>query len=100
MKRGRAVYITTNILKSVLYVGVTSNLFVRVQQHKNKFYPNSFTAGYNVIYLVYYRNYLSISEAINEEKRIKGGSRQQKCALINSINPEWKDLWDDDVSKW
>ena len=99
MERGGTVYIMTNVLKSVLYTGVTANLVKRVQEHKNKMHPESFTAIYNVIYLVYYRNFPSIVEAIAEEKRIKAGSRKQKCALINSINPEWKDLWEE-VSKW
>jgi putative endonuclease len=94
------VYILTNVLKSVLYTGVTSDLIRRVQEHKTKVYPDSFTARYNVIYLVYYRNFDSITEAIAEEKRIKAGSRKQKCGLISSINPEWKDLWVDNVSKW
>ena len=100
MVRGGAVYIMTNALKSVLYTGVTSDLVSRVQQHKNKFYPFSFTAKYNVVYLVYYKSFSSIEEAIAEEKRIKAGNRAQKCRLINSINPEWKDLWETEVSKW
>jgi putative endonuclease len=100
MQRGGTVYIMTNVLKSVLYTGVTANLLKRVQEHQSKFYPESFTARYNVIYLVYYRNYPGIEEAIAEEKRIKAGNRKQKCALINSINPEWKDLWEEEVSKW
>ena len=100
MEKGGSVYIMTNALKSVLYTSVTSDLVSRVQKHKNKFYPAGFTAKYNVIYLVYYRNFPAIEEAIIEEKRIKAGSRKQKCKLINSINPEWKDLWDEEVSKW
>ena len=100
MEKGGAVYIMTNALKSVLYTGVTSNLSARVQQHKNKFYLFSFTSKYNAVHLVYYKSFPSIEEAIMEEKRIKAGSRKQKCALINSINPEWKDLWDEEVSKW
>jgi len=100
MERGVTVYIMTNVLKTVLYTGVSSNLISRVKEHKEKFYPFSFTARYNVIYLVYYQNYPSIEEAIAEEKRIKAGNRNQKCRLINSINPEWKDLWETEVSKW
>lgn len=67
MERGGTVYIMTNVLKSVLYTGVTSNLITRVQQHKSKFYAFSSTAKYNVIHLVYYRNFPSIEEAIAEE---------------------------------
>ena len=99
MQRGGTVYILTNALKTVLYTGVTADLIKRIQEHKNKVHEKSFTAKYNVIYLVYYKNFSSIQEAISEEKRIKGGSRKQKCDLINSINPEWKDLWDEEVSK-
>jgi putative endonuclease len=100
MHKGGSVYIMTNVLKTVLYTGVTSDLIKRVQEHKNKVHQESFTARYNVFHLVYYRNFPSIEEAITEEKRIKAGNRRQKCNLINSINPEWKDLWDEEISKW
>ena len=79
IEKAGTVYILTNALKSVLYTGVTSNLVNRIQQHRHKFYPASFTARYNVIYLVYYRNFGSITEAMAEEKRIKGGSRMQNA---------------------
>jgi len=84
----------TNKTHTTLYVGVTSNLIVRVQQHQQKEFPNSFTAKYNCIKLVYYNFFLSIEEAIAEEKRIEGGSRQKKLDLINGVNPEWVDLWE------
>ena len=100
MQKGGAVYIMTNALKSVLYTGVTSDLIKRIQEHRYKLYPESFTARYNVIHLVYYKTFTTIEEAISEEKRIKAGSRQQKNELINSMNPAWKDLWDEEVSKW
>ena len=100
MQSGGSVYIITNVLHSVLYTGVTSDLIKRVQQHKHKFFPASFTAKYNVTILVYYRFYPTITEAILEEKRIKGGSRKQKMELINSINPNWEDLWDKEVCYW
>lgn len=77
-----------------LYVGVTSDLPGRAWQHKNKEYPNSFTARYNCVILVYYRYFDSIEEAIAEEKRIKAGSRKQKERLIDSINKTWADLYD------
>ena len=79
---------------TTLYVGVTSNLAARVAQHKEKAYPNSFTAKYNCIKLVYYNWFDTIVEAITEEKRIKGGSRKKKEILINSMNPKWNDLYD------
>lgn len=71
----------TNVIKTVLYTGVTADLTTRVQEHKFKLYPNSFTAKYNVIYLVYYCAYSTIDKAIEKEKRINAGSRKQKCNL-------------------
>lgn len=94
------VYILTNKNHTVLYTGVTSNLFVRMQQHISKYYPDSFTAKYYTTKLVYYKQYETIELAIAEEKRIKGGNRQQKMDLINSINANWIDLWLTEVSKW
>lgn len=90
---GGHVYIMCNINNTTLYTGVSSNLPARVAQHKEKEYPNSFTAKYNCTKLVYYKWFDTIIEAIAEEKRIKGGSRKKKEILINSINPEWKDLY-------
>jgi len=100
MTRGGFVYIMTNPIHSVLYTGVTSDLISRMQQHIYKYYPDSFTAKYNVTILVYYQFYSTIIEAILEEKRIKAGSRKQKLQLINSINPEWNNLWEKEVSLW
>ena len=91
---GGYVYIMCSLNNSTLYTGVTSNLPSRVYQHKMKMHPNSFTAKYNCIKLVYYQRFETIMEAITEEKRIKGGSRKQKETLINSMNPEWKDLYE------
>jgi putative endonuclease len=93
---GGYVYIMSNINNSTLYVGVTSNLPVRTLQHKQKEFAG-FTAKYNCTKLVYYKRYDSIEEAIAEEKRIKGGSRKKKELLINSMNPEWRDLYEEIV---
>jgi putative endonuclease len=90
---GGHVYIMSNVNNTTLYTGVTSNLPARVAQHKEKAHPNSFTAKYNCTKLVYYCWFDTIIEAIAEEKRIKGGSRKKKEILINSINPGWKDLY-------
>ena len=97
---GGFVYILANPLHSALYTGVTSDLIKRMRQHKNKYFPNSFTAKYNVHILLYYQFYPSITEAILEEKRIKSGNRMQKMRLINSINPLWEDLLEKEVSHW
>ena len=93
-QRGGCVYIVTNKLHTVLYTGVTSDLIGRIWDHKNKTYPNSFTAKYNCDKLVYYFFYTTIEEAIATEKAIKGGNKKSKIALVNALNPEWKDLYD------
>ena len=86
------VYILTNKNNSVLYTGVTSNLKERIEQHKHKKHPDSFSARYNLNKLVYYEQFDTIGEAIAKEKIIKGGSRKRKLDLINSTNPGWSDL--------
>ena len=88
------IYIMTNKHNGVLYTGVTGNLFRRVSEHKNKLI-DGFTSKYNVTILVYYEEYSTMEQAIAREKQIKGGSRQKKMDLINSKNPEWKDLYED-----
>ncbi len=88
------VYIMTNIHNAVLYTGVTNNIWRRVQEHKTGKGGN-FTAKYTVNKLVYVEVYDDIYEAITREKQLKGGSRQKKINLINSMNPEWVDLYDE-----
>ena len=92
MDRGGYVYMMTNKYKTTLYVGVTSDLRSRVIQHREHFYPDSFTAKYNLTSCVYYEHFLSIQEAINREKVIKKFRREKKNNLINTINPAWNDL--------
>ena len=84
----------TNKYNKVLYTGVTSNLFKRVNEHKEKMVAG-FISRYNVTKLVYYEELETMPEAITREKQIKGGSRQKKIDLINNKNPEWKDLYDE-----
>jgi len=86
------VYILTNKNNSVLYTGVTSNLKDRIEQHKHRKHPDSFTARYNCNKLVYYEVFDTIVEAIAREKIIKGGNRKKKLDLINGLNPGWNDL--------
>jgi putative endonuclease len=93
MQRGGCVYIMTNKINSVLYTGVTSDLMSRIWEHKNKKYPESFTAKYNCDKLVYYCFYHHIEEAIDAEKAIKGSNRKSKISLIESINKPWVDLY-------
>ena len=92
MQRGGAVYIITNSYHTVLYTGVTSDLYSRIKQHMTKYYPNSFTAKYNCNKLVWYELLGSIEEAIQREKQIKKRSRAYKESLIVAMNPEWNDL--------
>ena len=96
MEKGGCVYILTNKNHTTLYTGVTSDLFSRTVEHREKKYPNSFTSKYNTYKLVYYEAFHSIEEAIAGEKQIKGGSRKKKISLINKMNPEWKDLFESD----
>ena len=98
VKRG-SIYIITNSSHTTLYTGVTSELLYRIQDHKNKKYPNSFSAKYNLNKLVYYESFHSIEEAIVREKQIKTGSRSKKLKLINEFNPHWNDLYDE-ILKW
>lgn len=88
-------YITTNKPNGVLYTGVTSELKYRTESHKNKKYKNSFSARYNLDKLVYYEEHNSIITAREREKQIKAGSRKKKIELIESMNPEWRDLYED-----
>jgi len=92
---GGWVYMMCSFNHSTLYVGVTSNIASRVYEHKHKMHPTSFSAKYNCVKLAYYLRFELIVDAIAEEKRIKGGSRKKKEELINGINPEWKDLYDE-----
>lgn len=95
MKYGGCVYIITNRYNKVLYTGVTSGLRDRIWEHKIKFYPRSFSAKYSCSKIVWYQIFDRIEEAIEREKQIKGGSRKDKEDLINSMNPTWKELWDE-----
>ncbi|MBQ8394274.1 MAG: GIY-YIG nuclease family protein [Clostridia bacterium] len=85
------VYILTNKRNTVLYTGVTNNLERRLYEHKNKM-VEGFTAKYNVNKLVYYEETGEVVSALTREKQIKGWLRIKKEALINTVNPEWKDL--------
>jgi putative endonuclease len=85
----------TNKRNGTLYVGVTSDLIRRAWEHRTKAHPGSFTARYGLNMLVYYESWPYIEEAIYREKQIKGGSRTKKIALIEGLNPQWCDLYDD-----
>ena len=93
MQYGGTVYILANEYSSVLYIGVTSDLFTRIPEHKNKVYPNSFTAKYNCTKLVYYETFGRIEDAIAREKQLKKWNRGWKNKLITDFNPGWKNLF-------
>ena len=88
------VYFLTNKNRTVLYTGVTNNLKLRLYQHENKLKPTSFTARYNVFYLVYYERFSWIQMAIQREKEIKNLSREKKLYLIREFNPNLEFLND------
>ncbi len=93
MKKGY-IYFLTNKNNTTLYVGVTNNLVRRIYQHKQK-RVSGFTKKYNLVKLVYFETFDSIVDAIAREKQIKAGSRKKKEELIESINGEWRDLYED-----
>jgi putative endonuclease len=90
MSKEYYIYIMTNKSKT-LYIGVTSNLLRRVHEHKEKLIEG-FTSKYNIHILVYYESTSNVHAALAREKQLKGWLRAKKIALIESLNPEWKDL--------
>jgi putative endonuclease len=88
------VYIMTNDRQTVLYTGITGDLVRRVFEHRTQVFPG-FTGRYNVDKLVFYLAFDEPAAAIAREKQIKGGSRRKKIALIDSMNPDWRDLYSD-----
>ena len=89
--REPAVYIMASRRNGTLYTGVTSNLPQRAWQHREGLVPG-FTSRYGCKLLVWYEGYPTMLEAIAREKQIKGGSRRKKLALIEAMNPGWRDL--------
>ena len=92
MRTESYVYLLANKHNNVLYTGVTNDLIHRVYEHKNKLVVG-FTQKYNVDRLVYFEVCSGIVVAIEREKQIKGWSRKKKQDLINTLNPEWDDLY-------
>lgn len=90
------VYILTNWNNKVMYIGVTNDLKQRLYEHKHQL-VDGFTKRYNVHKLVYYEHTTDMRAAIAREKQLKGWLRAKKNALVETMNPEWKDLseeWD------
>ena len=88
------VYIMASQRNGTLYVGVTTNLIQRVTAHREKLI-SGFTARYGVKNLVYYEHHANIVEAIAAEKRWKNRRREIKIRMIELVNPEWRDLYED-----
>ncbi len=93
MTKNYYVHIMTNRSRT-FYVGMTNNLERRVSEHKPKLIEG-FTSRYNITLLVYYEAFFDVREAIAREKQVKDWRREKKIALIESLNPSWKDLTDD-----
>jgi len=96
MDRQYYVYIMTNKRNNVLYTGATNDLVKRAYEHKEKL-VDGFTKKYNITKLVYYEGCGEVLSAIEREKKIKAGSRAKKAALVESMNREWRDLYEDVV---
>jgi putative endonuclease len=92
MQTGGNTYILSCADNKMLYVGVTSDLFGRIEKHKNKVYKNSYTDRKNINKLVYYETFETIVQAIAREKQIKKYSHLKKVLLIIEKNPNWIDL--------
>ena len=99
-ERNFFVYLLTNWNDKVMYVGVTNNLERRVFEHKNKL-VKGFTEKYNVKKLVYFEHTPNVKAALEREKEIKKWRREKKNNLVQTQNPDWKDLseeWGKDFS--
>ena len=94
IKKFYYVYILANKPNGTIYIGVTDDLIRRVTQHKQGLVPG-FTKTYGVKMLVYYEQTELVLSAIAREKQLKRWKREWKIRLIESINPEWKDLYED-----
>jgi putative endonuclease len=87
------VYILSNNTNTTVYTGVTNDLPRRIDEHRRHMNPDSFTAKYDITKLVYYERHENVWDAIAREKQIKGWNRKRKNDLVNSLNPDWKDLF-------
>ena len=94
MERQPCVYLLTNKRNGTLYTGVTSNLVKRVWEHKQHA-VGGFTKRYGVSHLVWYEAHETMESAIRREKAIKNWKRAWKIKVIESLNPQWRDLYDD-----
>ena len=89
------VYILASATNYSVYIGVTNDLIRRVYEHRHEADPKSFTAQYQIHKLVYFEETTDIRAALEREKQLKGWRRSKKNALIETMNPQWKDLYPD-----
>jgi len=97
MARGY-VYILASQKNGTLYIGVTNNLYARIEEHRANQKKASFTSKYSVFRLVYFETFDAFNDAIHREKRLKKWNRQWKIDLIETDNPGWREIalnWDD-----
>ena len=88
------VYMLCSSSRRALYTGVTNSAMIRKLQHLRSD-ESTFAGRYKTYRLVYYEIYSDVRKAIQREKEIKGWTRAKKNALVNSINPQWRDLSED-----
>lgn len=88
------VYILANKPNGILYIGSTSDLKKRIARHRNESLAG-FTKKYHVHNLVYYEHALNSGEALKREMKLKRWKRKWKIELIEKVNPEWKDLYEE-----
>lgn len=91
-ERSYYVYIMRNQWHTVFYTGMSGRGEMRFWEHREKTSPKSFTARYTINKVVFIESFSTPTEAAEAEHRIKKWSRKKKKALIESINPEWKEM--------
>ena len=89
------VYIMASNTNYSVYIGVTNDLIRRVYEHKTHADPGSFTSQYHIEKLVYFEQTTDVYAALEREKQLKGWRRSKKNALIEALNPQWRDLYSD-----
>ncbi len=92
IEKGGFVYIMANRRRTTLYIGVTCDLARRYKEHRNRINVDAFAAKFNCVHLVSFEAWPDIESAIAREKALKGGNRERKERLINTMNPAWGDL--------
>jgi putative endonuclease len=94
MEKGGWVYIMANRYRGGMYVGVTADVLRRIHQHRDGD-GSTHVRDYNKMRLVYVERHEEILPAIAREKLVKKWKREWKFALIETDNPDWRDLWDE-----